>query len=251
MADGPLSGKAALITGGSRRIGREIALRLARDGAAVAVNARSSRAEAEAVVAEIEAAGGRAVAAMGDITDQAQSAVVVDTVVKAFGRLDILVHNAVSREHGTIETLELDEWRKALSVVLDGAFLSVKHAAPHLQKQGGAIVFIGGASAFLGSSGPATPTAKSGLVGLTRSLAGVMGPKDVTVNLLSPGRIEADDDPAARRAHLGGSRPVDKIPMARVGTPADVAGAVAVLVGPDFRYVTGQTIHLAGGLVMG
>lgn len=246
-----LNGKAALVTGSSRRIGKAIAMQLARAGASVAINARTSREEAQAVVDEIRAMGGRAMLALADVTDPAATKTMCDAIAAEFGSLDIVVHNAVVREHSPIELLELETWRQTLSVVLDGAFLCAKHAVPHMARSGGgSILFIGGASAFVGSTGPAIPTAKSGLVGLTRSLAVALGPKGIRVNLLSPGRIEAQEDDPLRSATVAKSRPDEAIPLRRAGTLDDVARSACSLVGPDFAYLTGQTVHLAGGLVM-
>jgi len=249
--DGALAGKVALITGGARRIGREIALRLARDGAAVAINARRSRNEVDAVVAEIKAAGGTAVPVLADITDPAANAAMVEAAVRALGRLDIVVHNAVAREHASLSDLDLTRWRAALSVVLDGAFLTAKHAAPHLERSGGTIIMIGGGTGFTGAPSPAVPTAKAGLVGLMRSIAVELGPKGVTANMVSPGRIEAEEDSAERKLNLAKLRPDATIPLRRPGTIAEVADTVVALARPDFRYVTGQVIHLTGGFYMG
>lgn len=247
----PLRGQTAIVTGGSRRIGREIALHLARAGANVAVNTRSSVADAEAVVNEIISEGGQAMVAVADVTEPAAVKAMVSGVVERFGGVEILVHNAVARDHAPLEELTLDAWRQSMSIVLDGAFLCAQQTIPYMEKAGkGAIVFIGGASAFLGSSGPALPTAKSGLVGLTRSLALTYGEKGIRVNLLSPGWIEAETDSAANRERISRTRPVDKIPLRRTGNLQDVARSVTSLVGPDFDYMTGQTLHLAGGLVM-
>lgn len=247
----PLAGMVALVTGGSRRIGREICLRLARDGAAVAINAHTSRQEVGDVVAAITSAGGRAMPALADISDQRANAAMVDSVVAAFGRLDIVVHNAVNREHGSFEELTLDAWRAAQAVVVDGAFLTIKFAAPHLVRAKGSIVLVGGTTAFTGAPGPATPTAKSALVGLMRSLAVAYGPSGVRANLVSPGRVEAVDDPADRKAELARGRPDSQIPLRRPGRPAEIASVVAALAGPDFSYVTGQVIHATGGYFMG
>ena len=246
-----LAGKVALVTGGSRRIGRLTAHKLAAEGAAVAVNARSSRAEVESVVAEITAAGGRAVAALADITDTAANAAMVETAVRAFGRLDIVVHCAVARQHAKLEDLDLAAWRAALAVVLDGGFLTAKHAAPHLARTGGTIIMIGGGTAFTGANSPAVPTAKAGLVGLVRSLAVALGPQGITVNLVSPGRIEADEDSTERKRELARSRPDEQIPLRRAGTADEVVDVVTALARRDFRYVTGQTIHVSGGFYMG
>ena len=253
MADqaGALAGKAALVTGGSRRVGKTIALKLAAAGAAVAVNARSSRAEVDAVVAEIVAGGGTAMPAMADITDAAANSAMVDATVRTLGRLDIVVHCAVARQHARLEELDLAGWRAALAVVLDGGFLTAKHAAPHLARVGGTIIMIGGGTAFTGGTSPAVPTAKAGLVGLVRSLALALGPQGITVNLVSPGRIESKEDSAERRQELARGRPDEQIPLRRAGTPSEVADVVVALARPDFRYVTGQTVHVSGGFYMG
>jgi 3-oxoacyl-[acyl-carrier protein] reductase len=247
----PLAGKVALITGGARRIGRAICLRLARDGAVVAVNAHKSIGEVDETVAAIKAEGGDAMAALADITDPLANARMIDAVIERYGRLDIIVHNAVSREHGSFEELSLEGWRAAHAVVNDGAFLTAKHAAPHLTKARGAIVFISGATAFTGAKGPATPTAKAALVGLMRSFAVTYGPQGVRANLVSPGRVEATEDTSERKAFLAKGRPDEQIPLRRAGTPEEIANVVAAVAGPDFSYVTGQVIHATGGFFMG
>lgn len=251
MRSQPLQGQTAIVTGAARRIGRQIALNLARAGARVAVNTRASVAQAEAVVEEIVAGGGEAMLAQCDVTDPDAVRTMVNHVVDRFGGVEILIHNAVSREHAPLHELTLESWRQSMAIVLDGAFLCSQNVVPHMEKAGhGSILFIGGASAFLGSEGPALPTAKSGLVGLTRSLALSLGPKGIRVNLLSPGRIESEVDDASKLERLSRSRPVDRIPLRRTGTPEEVARTATALVGPDFSYLTGQTVHLAGGLVM-
>ena len=247
----PLAGQVALVTGGSRRIGREICLRLAHDGAAVAVNARASREEADSVVREIEAAGGRAMTALADIADETANKAMINAIVARFGRLDIVVHNAVNREHGSFESLDLAAFRSAQAVVVDGAFLLAKHAAPHLVKTRGSMVFISGATAFTGAKGPGTPTAKSALVGLMRSVAVTYGPHGVRANLVSPGRIEAEGDADERKAELARGRPDSQILLRRPGRPAEIANVVAAVASPDFSYVTGQVIHATGGFFMG
>ncbi len=247
----PLSGQVALVTGGSRRIGREICLRLARDGAAVAVNARASLSEAQSVVQEIEAAGGRAMVALADIANEAANKAMIEAIVERFGRLDIVVHNAVNREHGSFESLDLAGFRAAQAVVVDGAFLLSKHAAAELIKTSGCFVFISGATAFTGAKGPGTPTAKSALVGLMRSVAVTYGPHGVRANLVSPGRIEAEEDADERKVELSRGRPDHLIPMRRPGRPHEIANVVAAVAGPDFSYVTGQVIHATGGFFMG
>jgi 3-oxoacyl-[acyl-carrier protein] reductase len=247
----PLAGQVALVTGGSRRIGREICLRLARDGAAVAVNARASLSEAEQVVQDIEKVGGRAMIALADISDEAANKALIESIIQRYGRLDIVVHNAVNREHGSFESLDLAAFRAAQAVVVDGAFLLAKHAAPELVKTKGSFVFISGATAFTGAKGPGTPTAKSALVGLMRSIAVTYGALGVRANLISPGRIEAEEDAEERKAELSRGRPDHLIPLRRPGRPQEIANVVAAVAGPDFSYVTGQVIHATGGFFMG
>lgn len=247
----PFEGKSAIVTGSARRVGRAIAERLAADGASVVINSRSARDECEEAAHAIEAAGGRAIVNLGDVTNPDDVAAMVDAAVSAFGRLDIMVHNAFLRRRGTLDELSLDEWHDVMAVVLDGGFLTAKYAAPELRKTAGNIVLIGGLTAFMGALGPATPTAKAGLVGLMRSLVQELGPDGVRVNLVSLGRIEGEGDDPARTAASAANRPVERIPLRRPGNPEDVADAVAAVCGDDMRYVTGQTFHLAGGIYMG
>ena len=172
-AAGELAGKVAVVTGAGRNIGRAIALSLASAGAAIVVNARQSRDEAEAVAAEIERQGGRAIVALADVADPDQVARMADAAHKAFGRIDVLVNNAAVRREAPIDSIDFAEWRQIMSIVLDGAFICVKACLPHLRKSGaGAIVNIGGLTGHTGAKGrPHVIAAKSGLVGLTRALA--------------------------------------------------------------------------------
>jgi 3-oxoacyl-[acyl-carrier protein] reductase len=246
-----LAGRAAFVTGASRNIGRAIALELAAAGAAVAISARESRAEAEAVRAEIEAAGGRAIVAMADIVDPQAVAAAVVATERAFGRLDILVNNAAIRGEKPFAELDHATWRRVLEVCLDGAFHCTKACLPALRASGqGAIVNIGGLTGHTGAVDRAhVVTAKAGLAGLTRALAHDLAP-DITVNCVSPGMMDtvrkassAHGQPAhhATRATLAGRR----------GKPEEIAAAIRWLVGPAGRFVTGQTIHVNGGVFMG
>ena len=169
MADASeLAGKVALVTGGARNIGRAIACALAAGGAAVMVNARTSREEAEETVKLIRAAGGRAALHFADVTDPDAVAAMVAAVLKEFGRLDFLVNNAAIRAEIPFEEMQFDEWRRVLATVLDGAFLCTQACLPHLAGGGaGAVVNIGGMTAHVGAKGRAhVVTAKAGLVGL-------------------------------------------------------------------------------------
>jgi 3-oxoacyl-[acyl-carrier protein] reductase len=242
-----LEGKVAIVTGASRNIGRAIALELARAGAGVAVIGRSAREAAEAVAAEIGAAGGRAFAALADVRDEAAIGKIVEDAHRRFGRIDILVNNAAVRPEGKLDTIDPARFRDVVSIVLDGAFICTKACLPHLRQSGsGAIVNIGGLTGHTGAKDrPHVVAAKAGLVGLTRALARDLAEEGVTVNCVSPGMIDTV------REKLPGMFATHKPPVGRLGRPEEIAAAVRYLVGPGARYVTGQTIHVNGGMYMG
>ena len=163
MSDKELAGKVAIVTGAGRNIGRAIALHLAAAGAAVVVNARSNQAEADAVVAEIEAAGGKAIAVLADVGDPAAVEAMAQAALKAFGRIDILVNNASLRREKPIDEMSYAEWREIMDATLDSAFHGVHACLPAMKKNGGTIINIGGMSAHIGSKGRAhVMTAKAG-----------------------------------------------------------------------------------------
>jgi len=242
-----LQGRVALVTGGARNIGRAIALALAQGGAAVMVNARSSREDAEQTVAQIKSAGGRAALHMADVTDAGAVAAMAAATAREFGRLDLLVNNAAVRAETALAGMTLEEWRRVLSSILDGSFLCAQACLPHLVRAGGgAIVNIGGLTAHKGAAGRAhVVSAKAGLTGLTRALALEFAPQDITVNCVVPGTIETVRGlPGApeRPAHRQGLPP-----LGRRGEPHEVASTVRFLCGPGARYITGQSLHVSGG----
>ena len=243
-----LAGRVAVVTGSARNIGRAIALALAEGGAAVVVSAKRARAEADAVAAEIRVRGGRSAAVLADVGDPASAASLIDTAVKAFGRVDILVNNASVRRETDLAALEYAEWREILATTLDGAYLCARAALPHLVAAGGgSIINIGGLSSHTGASRRAhVIAAKAGLVGLTRALAHDLAPHQVTVNCVAPGMIDTTRA-GAEPAHHAGKMP----PVGRRGTPEEIASLVRFLCGPGARYITGQTIHANGGLFTG
>ena len=244
-----LEGRVALVTGASRNIGRATALALAAGGAAVVVNARVSAEEARSVAAEIEARGGRAVAHVADVTDEAGVRGMVEDALKNFGRLDILVNNAAIRGVSTIDAIDVAEFRRITGIILDGAFICVKACLPALRAGGqGAIVNIGGMSGHTGAAGRAhVVAAKMGLVGLTRALAHDLAKDAITVNCVVPGLIETVRT-ATSGAHTAHSR--DTL-LGRRGAPEEIAAAVRFLAGPNARYVTGQDWHINGGAYLG
>ena len=254
MTDRELAGRVALVTGSARNIGRAIAMDLARAGAAVMVNARTSRAEADAVAAGIRAEGGRAEVVLADVSTPDGAAAAVGATAKAFGGLDLLVNNASVRREVAFADLDYVQWREILAATLDSAYLCSHAALPHLRASGtreaAAIVMIGGLSAHTGAARRAhVVSAKAGLVGLTRALAHDLAADHVTVNCVAPGLIETNRD-AARGdapAHHASHTPL----AARRGQPDDVAALVRFLCGPDARYVTGQTLHVNGGVFLG
>jgi 3-oxoacyl-[acyl-carrier protein] reductase len=244
-----LAGKVAIVTGAGRNIGRAIALALARAGASVVVNVRSSQTEGDAVVGEIQAAGGKAVAVLGDIGDEKTAGVLAETALKRFGRIDILVNNAALRREKPIADMSYAEWREVMNVILDGTFHCVHACLPALKKNGGSIINIGGMSAHIGSKDRAhVIAAKAALVGFSRALAHDLASDKITANCVVPGAIDTTRPASAQKpAHhlthgtITGER----------GKAEDVAAMVRYLCGPGGRYVTGQTIHVSGGAYLG
>jgi 3-oxoacyl-[acyl-carrier protein] reductase len=232
-----LHGRVALVTGAGRNIGRAIALGLAAAGAAVVVNARTSKSEIESVAAQT---GGLAV--LADVTDEAAVERMVKQTLARFGKLDILVNNAALRAVEPVETISLARWKEVTGVILDGAWICARHCLEALkQSDAAAIVNIGGMSAHTGAKGrPHVVAAKAGLVGLTRALAHDLAPHGVTMNCVVPGVVETTrTSPSAHQA--------TQTALGRRGAPQEVAAAVRFLAGPGARYITGQTLHVNGG----
>ena len=246
----PLAGKVALVTGAVRRIGRAIALRLVEDGAAVVIHARSSADEARALADEIGRRGGASMIALADVTDEAAVRGMVEHVDARFGRLDVLVNNAAMRAQVPFLEMSLAQWREITGIILDGAFIVTRACLPLMLRsgEGGRIVNIGGATAYTGALERAhVVTAKAGLGGFTRALAMEFAERGITVNCVVPGRI------GGQRSKTAGAEPPHGLHeplVGRLGEPDDVAAMVRPLWLPTGRYVTGQTIHVNGGLFL-
>jgi 3-oxoacyl-[acyl-carrier protein] reductase len=245
-----LAGKVALVTGGARNIGRCIALSLASGGATVMVNANTSRKEGEETVAMIQKAGGKAALHIADVTNPQAVQALVDDTVKQFGRIDLVVNNAAIRAETPFEKIPYEEWKRVISIVLDGAFLTTQAALPHLIKAGGGtVVNIGGLTGHKGALHRShVVAAKGGLAAMTKALALDLAQYGITVNCVVPGTVET-----VRGLPGAPPRPDHRVtlpPAGRRGMPEEIAAMVRMLCGPDARYITGQSMHVNGGGLM-
>ena len=248
--DMQLKDRVALVTGGTRDVGREIALTLAAEGASVAVHHRSSGDEAEAVVAEIAKQGGRAKAYQADVADRAAVKGLVQAIVGDFGGLNILVNNAGLAIRKPFKDTTPEEWRSQIDVNLMGAIHLCHEAAPHLEKGGnGRIIAVVGDLSRVGESGLSiVAAARAGVMALMKSIAREWGRNGVTANTVSLGMVETGHDPtwlAANRDKL-----VRFYPTRRLGLPDDIAPTIALLASPRSGWITGQVISISGGYSM-
>lgn len=246
-----LTGKIAIVTGGSRGIGKAVCLRLARMGAAVVVNYVSRPDAAQETVAAIKEAGGTAAAYQFDVANAEQVQAAVKKIQADFGRIDILVNNAGITRDGLVAMMKEEAWDEVIDTNLKGAFNCIKAVSrPMMKQRWGRIVSIASVIGFAGNAGQANyAAAKAGMVGLTRSVARELASRGVTVNGVAPGYIETD---MTRELSEEVTEKIKaEIPMNSLGSVDDVAAAVAYLVSEEARYVTGQFIHVNGGMFMG
>ena len=245
-----LDGKYALVTGASRGIGREIALELARQGAHVAINYSGSEAKAISVAAEIKAMGREALVFQADVSNAEAVDQMFKQTIEAFGRLDILVNNAgITRDNLLMRMKEAD-WDDVININLKGVFLCTKAVSRQMMKQrSGRIINISSIVGVSGNAGQANyVAAKAGVIGLTKTAAKELAPRGITVNAIAPGFITTDMtnelNEETRKMMLS------QIPLGRLGDPADIAKAAVFAASDDSGYMTGQTLHIDGGMVM-
>jgi 3-oxoacyl-[acyl-carrier protein] reductase len=248
--DMQLKDRVALVTGATRDVGREIALSLAAEGAAVAVHHRNSADEAEALASDIRKQGGKARAYRADIADRAAVQAMVQNIVANHGALNILVNNAGLAIRKPFKETTLEEWRSQVDVNLMGAIYLCHAAVVHLEKGGhGRIIAIVGDSSRVGESGLSiVAAARAGVIALMKSIARELGRSSVTANTVSLGLVETGHDPtwvAANREKL-----VSLYPVRRLGLPSDIAPTVTLLASPRSGWITGQVISVSGGYSM-
>jgi 3-oxoacyl-[acyl-carrier protein] reductase len=245
-----LTERTALITGGSRGIGRAIAIRLASQGADVAFTYRGNEAAARETVATIEGLGRKAIAIQANATDPDAAETVVKQVVDTFGKVDILVNNAGITRDDLIMRMSVDAFREVLETNLFGAFYMTKAVTrPMLKARAGRIVNITSVSGQAGQTGQANySSAKAGLIGLTKATARELASRSITCNAVAPGFVSTEltkDLPEALQAEL-----IARTPLGRFGTTEEIASAVAFLASDDAAFITGQVLAVDGGLVM-
>jgi 3-oxoacyl-[acyl-carrier protein] reductase len=246
-----LTPRTALVTGGSRGIGRAAAELLARAGARVAINYRSDAAAAEATVAAIRESGGEAVALAADVSKAEEARRLVEDAAARWGRLDILVNNAGIWEEDLAGRGDLAVWDRTYAVNLRGSFLVTDAAVRHLAERGGAIVLVSSTAGQRGEAGHSAYAASKGaLISYAKSLAVELGPRGIRVNCIAPGWVDTDmtvsalGEPAARQAIEG------TIPLGRVASPEDIAGPILFLVSELARHVQGEVLNVNGGSVL-
>jgi 3-oxoacyl-[acyl-carrier protein] reductase len=245
---GPLDARVALVTGASRGIGRAIALTLAARGATVVAAARGDN--ARGTVDAIAAAGGKADAASVDVTDAASVGKAVADALGKYGRLDVLVNNAGMAKDQLMLRMKRDDWDSVIAVNLTAAFTCVQAVLKTMVKQrSGRIITITSVVGQAGNAGQANYAAsKAGLIGFTKALALELAPRNITVNAVAPGMIDTDMTRAiGAQAHEAWT---ERIPLQRLGTPEDVAGAVAFLASDEAAYITGQVLAVNGGMYL-
>lgn len=247
---GRFDGKAAIVTGASRGIGREIALLLASEGAKVAVNYSGSKDKADDVVTAIQEAGGEAFAIQADVSNADSVKNMVDKTIETFGAIDILVNNAGITKDNLLMRMKEDEWDDVIDINLKGVFLCTKGVTRQMMRQrAGKIVNVASIVGVSGNPGQANyVAAKAGVIGLTKTVAKELATRNINVNAVAPGFITTDMTDAMNEDMK--AQMLANIPLGKLGSPENVAKTVLFLLSEDAAYITGQTIHVDGGMVM-
>jgi 3-oxoacyl-[acyl-carrier protein] reductase len=253
-----LRGKTALITGASRNIGRAIALAYAAEGADLLLNTRTNREELEAVAADCRKAGVRVATALADVSDAAAVAAMVEGGVAELGPIDVLVCNAAIRPHKSLTDTSVEDWHHVLGINLHSAFYLARAVLPGMKEhRRGSIIALGGLSSLTGRPNTAAVTAaKTGLLGLVRALAAELGPFGIRANMVMPGLIDterryAEWYPEFKKSPPGSPEQLKAIPLGRLGRPEDIAEACVFLASDASAYVTGDTLRVMGGRIIG
>ncbi len=253
-----IAGRTAFVTGASRNIGRAIALAFAAEGADLVLNTRANRDELDAVADECRKAGVRVTPVLGDIADAAAADRMVGEGLAAFGAIDVLVCNAAIRPHKAITETSVEEWHHVMGVNLHSAFYLTRAVVPGMkERRRGSIIALGGQSSITGRPDTAAVTAaKTGLLGLIRALAAELGPFGVRANMVIPGFIDTERRyaqwyPEFQKAPPGSPEQLEQIPLGRLGRPEEIADACLFLASDSSAYVTGDTIRVMGGRIIG
>lgn len=244
------NGQAAIVTGASRGIGREIALKLAQEGAKVVVNYSGSKEKAEAVVAEIIANGGEAIVHQANVANADEVKGLVDATMAAFGSVDILVNNAGITRDNLIMRMKEEDWDAVIDTNLKSVFLCTKAVSRQMMKQrSGSIVNVASIVGVAGNAGQANYVAsKAGVIGLTKTTAKEFAARHIRVNAVAPGFIETEMTDVLPEDMKGAM--LTQIPLAKLGQAKEIANVVAFLASDEASYMTGQTLHVDGGMVM-
>ena len=245
-----LEGKVAVVTGASKGIGAGIAKALADEGASVVVNYSTSKPDADRVVAEIAARGGKAIAVQGDVSKQAHIERLFSEVKQVFGRVDILVNNAGVYEFAPLEEVTEDLFHKHFNVNVLGLLLTTKEAVKHMGPEGGSVINIGsGASSMRPPNSTVYTATKAAVDAITGVLAKELGPRKIRVNSISPGMIETEGVHAAGLLGSDFQKMVEtQAPLGRMGQPDDISPTAVYLASSDSKYMTGETLLVSGGL---